>query len=81
MDSSLPHTGPAIGPRPKLKTIRIENGVKVSVCESLEEMNIRISGLRKRGDKRSADRILADYDDTRARAQKGIRRIGTQSKE
>lgn len=61
---------PADGPRPK-ETRR--DGI--TRCESLEEMNVRLSHLRKRGDYRSADRILASQDDTWRRARKALKRF------
>ena len=60
------------GPRPKVKAVRQE-GFPVKVCESLEEMRVRVDGLRKPGDRRSAERILFDLDDTNARNWKGHR--------
>lgn len=64
------------GQRPKVKATLMVDGIPVRVCESLEEMNVRLSHLRKRGDLRSADRILADQDDTRARARMNFHRNG-----
>lgn len=64
----------AAHPRPKVKATFLVDGIPVRVCESLEEMQIRLSGLRRPGDTRSVERILYATDDTRAWARKGFRR-------
>lgn len=71
---SYHHPVVSSGPRPKVKATLLVDGIPVRVCESLEEMRVRLSGLRKRGDKRSVERILYDQDDTRARARKSYQR-------
>lgn len=53
------HRAPAPeGPRPEVKLVRKENGIRVLTVESIAEMRVRMDGLRKMGDTRSAWRIL-----------------------
>lgn len=60
--------------RPKVKARLLLDGIPAKVYESLEEMRVRLSGLRKRGDMRSVERILYAHDDTNASGQKGHHR-------
>lgn len=62
------------GPRPKVKRVGFESGVPVYRCESPQEMRVRVERLRRPRDKRSAERILLDLDDTWARAAKSYRK-------
>lgn len=52
------------GPRPKVKSLTWDNGIKVQIVESVLEMKVRMDGLREDGDQRAAERILDGLDDT-----------------
>lgn len=80
MDSRLATLHPIDpGPRPTERTIGTEHGVRLVRCESLEEMHVRVAGLRHPGDNRSVERILYAHDDTRAKGWRSYRDNGSKN--